>query len=137
MMQAEEIVLTSTLDLISLRDTKNMVELLESRRANDAPLRLVINNQGAYRKTELSDKDFEAAVAGSAALIVAHDPVLFGKAANNGQVIGAMSPNDKTVEGFNELAKLVSGMEQLKVKKKAEAEAKPGLFSFLKRKGKG
>ena len=137
MMQAEEIVLTSTLDLISLRDTKNLVELLESKRANDAPLRLVINNQGAYRKTELSDKDFETAVAGSTALIVAHDPVLFGKAANNGQVIGAMSPNDKSVEGFNELAKLVSGMEQSKVKKKAEAEAKPGLFSFLKRKGKG
>ncbi len=137
MMQAEEIVLTSTLDLISLRDTKNLVELLESRRANDAPLRLVINNQGAYRKTELSDKDFEAAVAGSAALVVAHDPILFGKAANNGQVIGAMSPNDKMVEGFNELARLVSGMEQSIVKKKAEAEAKPGLFSFLKRKEKG
>lgn len=137
LMQADEIVLTSTLDLISLRDTKNLVELLESKRANDAPLRLVINNQGAYRKTELSDKDFESAVAGSATLIIAHDPVLFGTAANNGQVIGAMSPNDKTVEGFNELAKLVSGMELSKVKKKDDAEAKPGLFSFLKKKGKG
>lgn len=137
LMQADEIVLTSTLDLISLRDTKNMVELLESRRANDAPLRLVINNQGAYRKTELSDKDFETAVAGSTALIIAHDPVLFGTAANNGQVIGAMSPNDKVVQGFNELAKMVSGMGQVKSKKKNVAEAKPGLFSFLKKKGEG
>ncbi len=137
LMQADEIVLTSTLDLISLRDTKNLIVLLESKRANDAPLRLVINHQGAYRKTELSDKDFETALGGSSTLVIAHDPALFGTAANNGQVIGAMKPNDKVVESFHELAKLVSGMEQPKPKKKDDGEAKPGLFSFLKKKGKG
>ena len=134
-MQADEIVLTSTLDLISLRDTKNMVEILEDKRANDAPLRLVINNQGAYRKTELSDKDFENAVGGITALVMDHDPALFGAAANNGQVIGAMSPKAKVVEGFHGLAKLVSGMDAPKVK--AKGAGKPGLFSFLKRKEKG
>ena len=137
LIQADEIVLTSTLDLISLRDTKNLVDLLESKRANDAPLRLVINQQGAYRKTELSEKDFETAVGGTAALVIAHDPVLFGTAANNGQIIGALKPKDKVVEGFNELAKLVSNMELPKAKKKGDGEAKPGLFSFLKKKEKG
>ena len=137
LMQADEIVLTSTLDLASLRDTKNMVELLESKRANDAPLRLVINHQGAYRKTELSEKDFETAVGGNASLVMAHDPALFGTAANNGQVIGAMNPKDKVVEGFNELAKQLSGMSLQKNKNKTYGAAKSGLFSFLKRKGKG
>lgn len=137
MMQADEIVLTSTLDLISLRDTKNMLVLLESQRANDAPLRLVINHQGAYRKTELSDKDFETALGSSATLIIAHDPALFGMAANNGQVIGAMKPGDKVVESFHDLAKLVSGMELPKPKHKDDGKAKLGLFSFLKKKRKG
>ena len=135
LMQADEIVLTTILDLISLRDTKNMVELLESKRANDAPLRLVINHQGAYRKTELSDKDFESAVASTASLIIAHDPLLFGTASNNGQVIGAMNPKEKVVEGFHGLAKLVSGMEQSRTGKKDDQETKTGLFSFMKKKG--
>ena len=137
MMQVDEIVLTSTLDLACLRDTKNMVELLGSKRANDAPIRLVINHQGAYRKMELSDKDFETAVGSSAELIIEHDPVLFGTAANNGQVIGAMKSDDKVMEGFNLLAQLVSGMEMSKRKTKgAEAPASGGLLSFLKRKTK-
>ena len=137
LMQADEIVLTSTLDLVSLRDTKNLVDSLESKRANDAPIRLVINNQGAYRKTELSDKDFETAVGGKTALVMEHDPALFGEAENNGQVIGVMSSKAKVVAGFHELAKLVSGMDLPKEKKKGVGEAKSGLFSFLKRKGKG
>ena len=136
LMQADEIVLTSTLDLVSLRDTKNLVETLEAKRANDAPIRLVINNQGAYRKTELSHKDFENAVGGKTALIIEHDPALFGEAENNGQVIGVMSSKAKVVEGFLELAKLVSGMDQPKEKKKRDGKAKSGLFSFLKKKGK-
>lgn len=136
-MQVDEIVLTSTLDLACLRASKNLVELLESKRANDAPIRLVINHQGAYRKTELSDKDFETAVGGKAELIIEHDPALFGTAANNGQVIGAMKSDDKVVEGFNTLAQIVSGMELSKPKKKTAEEPEPGgLFSFLKRKPK-
>ena len=137
MLQADEIVLTSTLDLACLRDSRNLVDLLEARRANDAPVRPVINHQGAYRKTELSDKDFETNVGGTAALIIAHDPVLFGTAANNGQVIGAMNSSSKVVEGFNALAQLVSGMEPTNLKKKVADEPKPGPFAFLKKKGKG
>ena len=137
LMQADEIVLTSTLDLECLRNSKNLVDSLAAKRANDAPIRLVINHQGAYRKTELSDKDFETAVGGTAALLIEHDPVLFGEAANNGQVIGAMKSGHKVVEGFTELAKLVSAMELSKPKKKGAEESKSGgLLSFLKRKGK-
>ena len=136
LMQADEIVLISTLDLVSLRDTKNLVESLEAKRANDAPIRLVINHRGAYRNTELSDKDFETAVGGKTALIVEHDPALFGEAENNGQVIGVMSPKAKVVEGFHELAKLISGMDLPKEKNKGSGEAKSELFSFLKKKGK-
>ncbi len=136
MMQADEIVLTSTLDLACLRDTKNMVESLESRRANDAPVRMVLNHQGAFKKTELSDKEFEAGVGSTGVLTIEHDANLFGNAANSGQVIGAMNSSHKVVEGFDELAKLISGMDLVKSKAAVEAPKK-GPFDFLKRKRKG
>ena len=124
--------------LACLRDSKNLVDSLEARRANDSPVRLVINHQGAYRKTELTDREFETNVGSTTTLIIAHDPVLFGTAANNGQVIGAMNSSSKVVEGFNALAQLVSGMEPTTVKKKTDAdESKPGPFAFLRKKGKG
>ena len=63
--------------------------------------------------------------------------MLFGEAANNGQVIGAMKSGHKVVEGFDLLAQMVSGMELAKPKKKGAEEPKSGgLLSFLKRKGK-
>ncbi len=136
MMQADEIVLTTTLDLASLRDTKNLIDLLESKRANEAPVRMILNHQGAFRKTELSAKEFEAGVGSTGALTIHHDPDLFGNAANNGQVIGAIDASHTVVEGFNELAKLVSGMDITKTKAEDETR-KMGVFDFLKRKGKG
>ena len=55
---------------------------------------------------------------------------------NNGQVIGAINASHTVVEGFNELAKLVSGMDITK-KKAVDKTSKKGVFDFLKRKGKG
>lgn len=136
LMQADEIVLTSTLDLVSLRDTKNIIDILDAKRVNDAPPRLVINKQGAYSKTELSDKDFETAMGCSAAMVIEYNPALFGAAENNGQTIGAMKPGEKIVESFHELAQLVSGMGAPKSKNKHDDESQRGLFSFLKKKGK-
>ena len=85
--------------------------------------------RAAYRKTELSASDFESAIGREPDLVVAHDPVLFGTAANNGQVIGAMNARNKVVDGFAELAKLIGGMEPPKI-----VEKKKSALSFLTRK---
>jgi pilus assembly protein CpaE len=134
---ADEVVLTATLDLASLRDTKGMYEALSTQRLNDAPVRVVLNHLGAYRKTQLSAKDFEGAVGATPALVVAHEPNLFGTAANNGQMIGDVNGRSKIVTGFEALAKTVSGREVSKKAKKTESSLfKVDLSLFKKIKGK-
>lgn len=128
LMQADEIVITAVLDLASLRDAKNVVSALGPKRVNDPPIRVVINHAGAFRKTELSVKDFESAVGGEPDLVVNHDPVLFGTASNNGQMIGAMNPRHRVVEAFSGLARVVSGTEPPKKEKK-----KSGLLGLIKK----
>jgi len=124
---SDEIVLTSTMDLAALRDAKGMFDALSNRRQNDAPVRLVLNHQGAYRKTQLTIKDFEGAIGAAPTLVVPHDPALFGAASNNGQMLGAVSERHKVVEGLKSLAQTVSGRD-------APKKAKGELFSFLKKK---
>ena len=126
--QSDEIVLVSTLDLACLRDTKSLYDVLSKRRVNDAPIRLVLNHLGAYRKSQLSVRDFEDAVGAPPALVVPHDPALFGTAANNGQMIGDLNKNSKVAQGFKALAQSVSGQEPTKKGKK-----KKGALSVFKR----
>ena len=126
---ADEIVLTATPDLACLRDSKTMLEILKPNRVNDEPIRVVLNNFGAYRKTQLSVKDFEGALDGPPSLVVPYDPSLFGSAANNGQMIGDVNKRSKIAEGFRALAQTVSGREAgKKIKKKS------GAFSLLRKK---
>lgn len=130
--QSDEIVLTSTLDLACLRDTKSIFDVLSEKRANDAPVRIVLNHLGAYRKTQLSVKDFEDTLGSAPTLVVPHDPVLFGTAANNGQMIGDLSKNNKVADGFRGLAQSISGQEPPKTGK----QKKGGLSLLSKGKGK-
>ena len=127
--RSDEIVLTSTLDLACLRDTKSLYTNLSEKRINDAPIRLVLNHQGAYRKSQLSVKDFESTLGVPPALVLQHDPVLFGTAANNGQMIGDFSKRNRVNDGLKTLAQSVSGRELRTNNKKGM-----GALSFFKKK---
>ena len=111
LMGSDEIVVTSTLDLAALRDTKILYDNLAPQRQNDAPMRIVVNHVGAYRKTELSIKDYESAIGIDPALAVVHDPVLFGTASNNGQMVPEVNKRSKISEGLRTLALMVSNRE--------------------------
>ena len=55
---ADEIVIVATPDLASLRNAKNIIELVKNARPNDAPPRLVINQVGVPKRPEIPAKDF-------------------------------------------------------------------------------
>ncbi len=129
--QSDEIVITSTLDLACLRDAKSLFDSLSASRVNDAPIRLVVNHLGAYRKSQLSVKDFESALGVAPVLVVPHEPVLFGTAANNGQMIGDVNKRSKVVAGLGALARLVAGREP------SNKKSGKGTFSLFRGKGKG
>ena len=53
LLDADEVVVVGTLDLASLRDTKNLVERLKEKRGDGAPVRMVLSKSGMAKRTEL------------------------------------------------------------------------------------
>ncbi len=106
---ADEIVIVATPDLASLRNTKNMLDVLKARRANDALPKLVVNQTGVAKRPEIPVKEFAAAVGMDPCLVLPFDPQLFGTAGNNGQMLAEVQPNARASEGMRMLAELVTG----------------------------
>ena len=118
LLDADETVVVGVLDLSGLRDTKNLIDRLHEQRGVTSPLHMVLNHHGAFKKTELTPKDFETATDVAADIVIPHAPQLFGTAANNGQMVGQVNAKHKSVEALRELALLVSGRQpQQKAKK--------------------
>lgn len=108
---ADEVVLTVTPDLTSLRNAKSMLDLIRAARPNDAPPRIVINQTGVPKRPEIPARDFADAIAIEPALVLAFEPQVFGTAANNGQMVGELAPQSRTAEGLRNLARVLTGRE--------------------------
>ena len=124
LLAADEIVLVATPDLASLRNTKNMLDVIRARRPNDTPPKLVVNQTGMPKRPEIPIKEFAAAVDMQPALVLPFDPQLFGTAANNGQMLPEVQPASPTSEGIRKLAGLITRRTVTHVSKK-------GKLSFL------
>jgi pilus assembly protein CpaE len=108
---ADEVVVVATPDLASLRNAKNMMDLIRQGRPNDAPPRLVLNQVGVPGRPEIPAKEFGAALGVHPSLIIPFDPKTFGTAANNGQMIVDAGAKSKAAEAFQTLAQIVSQRE--------------------------
>jgi pilus assembly protein CpaE len=108
---ADEVVVVATPDLASLRNAKNMIDLIRSGRPNDAPPRLVLNQVGVPGRPEIPAKDFGAALGIHPSLSIPFDAKLFGAAANNGQMILDAGAKSKAADAFQTLAQIVSRRE--------------------------
>jgi len=122
---ADEIVVVASPDLASLRNTKNMIELLRHNRPNDAAPRLVLNQVGVAKRPEIPVKDFAETIGLEPAVTLSYDPLLFGQAANNGQMLAELGQKSPVVESVRHLAGLITGR---KVAPAAQASA---FLSFL------
>jgi pilus assembly protein CpaE len=122
---ADEVVITATPDLASLRNAKNIIDLLRQARPNDTPPRLVLNQVGLPGRPEIPIKDFVSALGVETPIIVPFDAKLFGQAANNGQMIGEVNAKAKAAEGLQALAQAIARREPPPAPKKS---ALSGLF---------
>lgn len=127
---ADEMVIVALPDLANLRDCKMLLEGVAAKRG-DAPTRLVLNRVDAYKKTQLSAKDFEENLNIAPTLSVSFEPNLFGGAANNGQMIGEMAKTHKIAEGLKQLAVQLAGRQAAGKKKQSN------LLTWLRSGGKG
>ncbi len=115
-LQADEVVITATPDLASLRNTKNLLELIRPARANDGPPHVVLNQVGMPKRPEIPVPDFAQAIGVQPAAVIEFDAHLFGTAANNGQMIEEINDKARQAETFRELAFLLTN----RVEPKAE-----------------
>lgn len=125
LLQADDIVVTATPDLCSLRNTRNLNDFLVNRRTNDRHPFLVLNRIGGS-KSDISPKEFGAAVGVMPSVALNDEPSVFAAAANNGQMVEEVGARSKTAEALRKFAQTLTGREPV-VKKKA---ASGGLSLF-------
>jgi pilus assembly protein CpaE len=127
---ADEVVIVATPDLAALRNARNLLQAVQSRRVNDSPAKLVLNQVGIPKRPEISLKDFTATAGQAPDLVVPFEAQLFGSAANNGKMFCEFQPKSKPAEAIRQLARTIAGRHA-----PVGPSAKSGLLtSLLKRK---
>jgi pilus assembly protein CpaE len=108
---SDDVIVVAEPDLASLRNAKNIVDLIRAARPNDAPPRVVLNKMGLPGRPEIPLKDFGDALGLTPCMVVAFDAKLFGQAANNGQMLSEVGPKSKQAESVELLARMISRRE--------------------------
>ena len=111
LLTADDVVVVATPDLASLRNAKNLLDLVKKARPNDSPPFLILNQVGVPGRPEIPVKDFAKALGFEPALVLPFDAKLFGQAANNGQMVQELNPKAKVAEGVVQFAQMLSRRE--------------------------
>jgi pilus assembly protein CpaE len=125
---ADEIVIVATPDLASLRNAKNIMELVRHARPNDPSPRLLINQANTPKRPEIPAKDFAETMGVEPIAVLGYDAALFGQAANNGQMLLELAPRAPLSDGIRLLARALTGRD---VGARAAEKAPTSIFSFL------
>ena len=134
LVRADEVVITATPELANLRNTKNLVDTLRKLRPNDAPPKLILNQTGIPKRPEISVADFSEPLGLTPMAVIPFDPQVFGNAANNGRMLGEMDAKHPVVATLNEIAHILTGRAEIKVKKKAGFNSLLGKLAMKKKK---
>ncbi len=119
LMKADEVVITATPELANLRNTKNLMDMLKRLRPNDPPPKLIINQAGVPKRPEITAQDFAEPLGITPMAVIPFEPQLFGNASNNGRMLGEMDTKSPVVATINEIAHVLTGRSEVKVKKRA------------------
>lgn len=129
LLAADDVVIVASPDLASLRNTKNIIDLMKAMRPYDAPPVVALNMTGVPKRPEIPFKEFSEALGAEPVASFTFEPALFGSAANNGQMIGELAPTSKVALAIDALAASLTGRKPPEVKKNPLAAK----LSFLKR----
>ena len=124
---ADDLILVARPDLTNLRNAKTLVEYFGPMRGPDAPTRLVFNQVGAAKRSDLAAKDFTDALAKEPTISIPYDPEAFGRAINNGEMMSKASARSKATKAIEKLAKIVGAREP------ASKGGKKSAFSLFKK----
>jgi pilus assembly protein CpaE len=132
LVHADDVVITATPDLASLRNAKNMFDVLKAARPNDSVPKIILNQVGVPKRPEIPVAEFAKALGVDPVAIIPYDPLVFGTAASNGQMLIEVGPKSRVAEIMTELSQSLSGREPPKSATKFSLFA--GRFSMLRKK---
>ena len=112
LIHADQVVITATPELASLRNAKNLVDLLKQARPNDPPPKLLLNQVGVPKRPEIPADEFGKAVGVDVTSVIPYDAQTFGTAQSNGQMIMEVAPKSKAAELLNGLVQSLAGNEK-------------------------
>ncbi len=121
LLAADEVVIVCAPDLANLRNAKTILDVVRQARPNDNRPSLVLNMVGIPKRPEIGVNEFVKALDIELTASIGFDPVLFGAASNNGQMLVEVQAKAKAVEAITTLAGVVTG----------KVVAKQGRRSFL------
>jgi pilus assembly protein CpaE len=114
LISADDILIVAAPDLASLRNTKNIFDLLKAARPNDRMPLYCLNQVGIPKRPEINAGEFAKAIETQPIATIPFEPQIFGAAANNGQMIAEISANHKTTEMFLQMAQRLTGRSETK-----------------------
>lgn len=131
LLTVDEIVVVASPELSSLRNAKNLFDVLKQARPNDEAPRLVLNQVNLPKRPEIPASEFSRGLGVKPAAIIPFDAALFGTAANNGQMLGEISSRGPISENLQTLARLVSGREMHRTAPRPTSSALGSLAPLL------
>jgi pilus assembly protein CpaE len=111
---ADSILIVASPDLASLRNAKNMMDLLRGARPNDHRPHYCLNLVGVPKRPEIKADEFAKALEVAPDAAIPFEPQMFGTAANNGQMIAEVAANHRASETFRHLAQILTGRGEVK-----------------------
>jgi pilus assembly protein CpaE len=135
LLSSDEIIITATPELPSLRNAKSIMDHLKQIRHNDRQPRLIINQVGIPKRPEIKVSDFASALGMDPIAVIAHDPQTFGTAQGNGKMLMEIAPKAKVSETIAAIAAGLTGTKDLQTRKQSSSFM--GKLPFLNRKKQG
>ncbi|MGW9330695.1 AAA family ATPase [Bosea sp. NPDC055594] len=129
---ADEVVIVAAPELASLRNAKNMMDLLRAARPNDSVPRLILNQVGLAKRPEIDAAEFAKALGVEVLNAIPFDAQLFGTAANNGQMVAEVQSGGRAAEAFIQIAMALTGRGEAKRSKRSLLE--PLVAKLMRRK---
>jgi pilus assembly protein CpaE len=109
LLMADDVVITAIPDLANLRNAKNLVELLKQGRPNDGASKLVLNQVGTPKRSEIKPGKFAAALEIEVVACVPYEPSTMSTAANQGLMVADTSASSAVAKSFAKIAQTFTG----------------------------
>jgi len=127
---ADETVLVVAPDIANIRDARNLLDFLNSKRGDSRQVKMVINKSDVAKRTRLLPKDISNTLGVQPIAAIPFDPATFIEAANDGKMIGDRFKSHKLVGVFTDLVQRVGVRAGAKSHK---AEKKTAFSGFFKK----